>query len=1069
MYQRGEETRIAQSRHEATPGPTPEAAARLALARVRKLLGAYAPGLPCDAGRLSAALGTPFADASLEVDRLFALGWLGWLEGNPAAAEPVLAEVVRRAREAGAVAGVPPAPQPERLAEAAYWCARVRLRLGRADAVGEYEAVLRTLGGSPQATAWFVDLLWRAGRVDRAEQVWKSLRGNRRVAGCPEGPLLEARVLLRRGEIAPAERALNESRPVNGVVWVERLLLLAWAAFTAKQPERGRALLAQAREGPYPRGALDAWEDLCLRRADGEGMEGVEANAPAALRDFLRGQEARLAGDRETAAAAYRAALEMPAVQPFARYALACLGQEDPAAVLAAQPGLFLAVRCRARAAGERFRRRQITPADYLDALGPATAVGYSDAGAEHCRRLAQALGQKQVDGGALRELAAGGGDGLRAAIELAVRRLPPQEALQLLREWSEETELGPVIGRQMLRLLLLDTASGGRQPPVLAPPVLAPPVLAPPVLVPPVLVPPVLAPPVLAPPVLAPQQGADAPRSPEEALAVAQRLLPGDPLLALAGGERHSAAENAFIQLLELAERLAQDPAEVGEPWRQEVRRLRGRDRLKSLAQALLLQEAAARRDAAAVAALLDEADYWRRFSSAPPRFILQALANVAAAPPAHPAWRRSLGRWLGLWDAAALGPAGAALAAQAGIAPARGAGTEPPPGVPARPWLLHQASKALGRDDPTEALACVRQALDRAPELASSDNATAEARLVCEALPELERRAGAQALAAVLHEGPEGAMPPGLLAGAVDLLAALPQGQALLDSAVAGDAVRAREALAALAESPDLPPPLAHHLALLQQRIARDLEDLGQVEQAEPHWRRAWRCWLRFLAEPPAPEARDLVLDRLLTIHRHRLNDLLAREAIASARGLWRMVQDLPALAPEALREETAARVERFGDELATEYLLTTREAMRHGDVPEGWRADYEKGLAGLRRFLSLDRDNVRLLTALVEVHADWLLDLFRLGEGAAMREQVDRCMPFALHLGRLVEGRPGDLAARAALSEFCTFRGLLSRDRDQKKALYHEALRFNPANPNVRNLLLELEPPPDPAPEE
>jgi hypothetical protein len=319
------------------------------------------------------------------------------------------------------------------------------------------------------------------------------------------------------------------------------------------------------------------------------------------------------------------------------------------------------------------------------------------------------------------------------------------------------------------------------------------------------------------------------------------------------------------------------------------------------------------------------------------------------------------------------------------------------------------------------------------------------------------------------VLQVRPEAATPPALLADAVDLLASLPQGQAVLDAAGDGDASRAREALGALADSPDLPPRLAHHLALVEQRAARGLEDIGETAEAETHWRRAWRSWLRFLADPPTPEACDLVLDHLMTGHRHRLNDFLAREAIEPARRLWGLVQDLAGLAPEALRGEMAARVERFRDELATEYLLTTREAMRFGAVPEGWRADYEKGMAGLRRLLSLDRDNLRLLTALVEVCTEWFLDLFRLGDGPGLREQVDRYTPFALQLARLVEERPGDLAARAALSEFYKFRGFLSRDREQKTALYHEALRFNPANDNVRDLLLEMERPPDQPPEE
>src|SRR5262249_53956806 len=245
------------------------------------------------------------------------------------------------------------------------------------------------------------------------------------------------------------------------------------------------------------------------------------------------------------------------------------------------------------------------------------------------------------------------------------------------------------------------------------------------------------------------------------------------------------------------------------------------------------------------------------------------------------------------------------------------------------------------------------------------------------------------------------------------------------------------------------------------LEGRTARDLEDLGEIAEAEPHRRRAWRSWLRFLEEPPAPEARDLALDHLLTGHRHRLEGLLAREAIEPARRLWGLAQELPPLAPsDVLRGELAARVERFRDELATEYLLTTREAMRYGAIPEGWRADYEKGLAGLRRLLSLDRDNLRLLTALVEVCAEWFLDLYNAADPPTLAAQVERFTPFAVQLARQTEGRPGELPARVALSDFFKFRGFVARSAEDKKALYREALRFNPANANARELLAELD---------
>jgi hypothetical protein len=180
--------------------------------------------------------------------------------------------------------------------------------------------------------------------------------------------------------------------------------------------------------------------------------------------------------------------------------------------------------------------------------------------------------------------------------------------------------------------------------------------------------------------------------------------------------------------------------------------------------------------------------------------------------------------------------------------------------------------------------------------------------------------------------------------------------------------------------------------------------------------------------------------------------------------------VVQELPALAASAgepLGRDLGQRVTAFRDDLATEYLLTTREAMRYGAIPEGWRADYEKGLGYLRRLLSLDRDNVRLLTALVEICGEWFLDLYNAANPPTLAAQVERFTPFAVQLARQVEGRSGEVPARAALSDFFKFRGFVARNAEDKKALYREALRFNPANANARELLAELDPSARPAP--
>ncbi len=658
MYQGNGSPRMAPPVMGSPSGATPEAAARLVLDRVRKALTAHTVGARLDPARMIPVLSSAPAPAGREAERSSALGWLHWLAGEPAAAEPLLTEAVRLARS--------PEGAPL-LAEAAYWLGRVRVLLGRPEAVSEYEAVLRETRGAPQAVAWLVDLLWRAGRVDRVEQVWKSVRGNKKVTACDEGPLLEARGLLRRGEAAPAERLLHEAAPGNGVVQVERRLLLAWTLTTLKQYDRAGEQFEAAQEGPYPAAALTSWRVLLERRRLGQAAP-EEGERPPALASLLRGHNALAAGRMEEAVAAFREAATQPAGQPFARYALACLGQDDPAAVLASQPGLFLALRCRAWIALDRFRKRQATPAELLDAVQQAASAGWTHPAADHFRRLAQSLSLRQPTADDLRSLSAerpadpaARRNLLRAAVEIAVRRLPSAEAREWLVEWSGwedwTDDLRSLLSRQLLRLLLLRRGEG-----------------------------------------------------PEAAvLAAVDRLAPGDGLAALvrtwlspdtaaplpAGPDAPPA-----VRLWQAARVLA-DGGPIDEAWRAEVRGLRSQGRLKGPAQALLLLEAARSGDAAAVAALLDETDAWRGFRTAPPRSVTDAVAAVVAVQPSHPGWRRGLWRWVQVWGAAALGPKGATLAAQAGL-PSGGAPADPPEGTAPAPWLLHQAARRLAATTP-------------------------------------------------------------------------------------------------------------------------------------------------------------------------------------------------------------------------------------------------------------------------------------------------------------------------------------------------------------------------------
>src|ERR1022692_586498 len=98
MYQGFGQVREAPCIVESPSGAAPEAAARLALDRVRKALTAHVAGVRLDPLRMLQVLSTAPIPSGRETERPLALGWLHWHDGNYAAAEPMLAEAIRLAR-----------------------------------------------------------------------------------------------------------------------------------------------------------------------------------------------------------------------------------------------------------------------------------------------------------------------------------------------------------------------------------------------------------------------------------------------------------------------------------------------------------------------------------------------------------------------------------------------------------------------------------------------------------------------------------------------------------------------------------------------------------------------------------------------------------------------------------------------------------------------------------------------------------------------------------------------------------------------------------------------------------
>lgn len=995
MYRNPETFRLPSLRRPSRRGLVPKEALRLALGRVEKALLAYREDLHFDAARLRTRLSMIVPGSPQENLRIWSLGWLAWLLGENDKAELLLEQAVQLARSAGDL---------EMLARSGYWLARVQLLREKPEAIPGYETLLRSLKGSPQGTVWFVDLLIRAGRLDRAEQVWKSVKANKKVASANEATLIEARFALRRGESSTAEKLLQEMPETSGVLEAEKKLLQAWMAANRKQDATALQLWEEARQRLYPPAALDAWREMLTLREEGtlELPENL-GNVPT-LRPLLRAQQARREGHTEEAIAAYQEAQQTAANQPWARYGLALLGQDDLNEVQNLATSVFLASRCRLWIALQKFAARQISPEDWLTAVQQQLGLGVrTNPTLEHFRLLGLALRQSRPPAETLQQLLdqAGARQGaerrnfLRAFLELCERAAPAVLNEVLPQNPQGELWDDPAMRANLERLRLRASLAGGGEPWTLA-------------------------------------------RLTERinSLSESEALIPARKLLATLG---HPLTDEDRAALASLE----------------------GHPRWRSLVLVLLTHDALRRGDTGEVARRLGQLDVWSTLQMVP-RSLVAALAQFVQARTNLPIWKTTLPPWLQCVSAN-LGDSEdvQTLRLAAGLVPTPTGPQPPPAGVAPGSWYLHQAARLLGRGTPVEAWAAAQQAREHLVDLTPEQRAAAEG-----ALPTLERLSQASAILNMIPTPPDSPRTPAAaLLDLVTLLGSLPEGQTVLNVCLNNQRKELRPALQTLLELPDLPDRLAHHLALWTWRIAVGLEDYAPSDPVDVWWKLCWLAWLRHL-RPWAAEERAPLLDHLLARHRQTLTDRLSRAQMEPARKIWGVVVDLPNLAEKinpAMKAELIERVNAFRDDLASEYLVQTREMMRTGTIPEGFQADYDRGLSNLRRLLSLDRENIRLLTALVEICQEWFLDFYKAGDRAGLIEQIERFTPFGMQLARLIEGKPEEHTPRVALAEFWKFRGYVTADPDERRRLYQQALEFDPSNENVRDLLARMDAPP------
>jgi tetratricopeptide (TPR) repeat protein len=960
---------------------------------VDKALFGYRADLHFDPARLRTRLSATVAGAPQETLRIWSLGWLAWLTGEYDKAELLLEQALQLARAANDL---------DLLARAGYWLARVQMLREKPDPIAGFETLLRALKGSPQGTVWFVDLLIRAGRMDRAEQVWKSVKANKKVSGANEAALIEARLMLKRGENANAEKTLQEMPETNGVLEAEKKLLLAWMAASKKQDATALQLWEEASQRLYPRPALDAWRDLLARREKGDATL-PETGTPASLRALFRASQARIDGDNERAVSGYREALQLAVNAPWARYGLALLGADDFNEVQTLATNVFLATRCRLWIALQKFSQRQISPEDWLSTVQQQLGQGMrTNPTLEHFRLLGLALRQSRPPVETLQQLleqatarqGAQRRNFLRAFLELCDKAAP-----QVVKEVLPEEPLGelwddPRLRQELSRLRLRAALAGGGEPWTLA-------------------------------------------RLTERinGLPESEALVPVRQLLSTLGGTALTDAQRATLTALE------------------------ANPRCQGTVRVLLTHDAIKRGEVSEVVKQLERLDTWAGLRFVP-HSLAAALAKFVAARSTLPVWKACLPPWLGkvagqlgdTEDVKTLKTVAGLLAAPTGPQP-------PPAGVDPTAWHLFQAARLSARGDAVDAWKAASSVGENLSTLPEEQQGTVKA-----ALPTLERLALASAILRMIPAAPNAQQTPAALLDLVAQLGELPEGKAVLTVCQNDNRKELRPSLQALLEVKNLPDRLAHHLAIWTYRIATGLEEHSPNDTIDPWWKLSWQAWLRHLIKW-SPEERAPLIDHLLKRHRQTLTDRLARAQMEPARKVWSVVTDLPSLAEKVsppMKAELTARVNAFRDDLASEYLVQTRDAMRTGTIREGFSADYDKGLSYLRRLLSLDRENVRLLTALVEICHEWFLDFYNAGDPPGLAEQLERFTPFALQLARLVEGKPEEHAPRAALSDFWKFRGFMSRDLAEKRRLFEQALEFNPANENARSLLDRLNQP-------
>lgn len=160
----------------------------------------------------------------------------------------------------------------------------------------------------------------------------------------------------------------------------------------------------------------------------------------------------------------------------------------------------------------------------------------------------------------------------------------------------------------------------------------------------------------------------------------------------------------------------------------------------------------------------------------------------------------------------------------------------------------------------------------------------------------------------------------------------------------------------------------------------------------------------------------------------------------------------------------EKRIQKLKNTADEILDDVCVTlVREAEKHTSdaeaikaLPEGIRKNYDGGIQHLKAFILMDIPNIRVFRKSLEWYNEWCYDLYVTSKMDQVKELMKPAIEIADVLITMCTKGNAYTPENQALSQHFLFRGFTSDDPENALSDYEEALAWNVANENAKQLL-------------